>query len=468
MNETVENIIVRNLVTNEEYARKVLPFLNEKYFSSTSGKVLLDEVLRFVEHYKTIPTIEALSVHIQSRQDLGEQQYGELIDTLEEISKAPPDNNELKWLIDTTENWCKDSAIHGAIREAVHILDGKDKQKNKLIIPQLLSDALSVSFDTSVGHDYFRDADKRFDFYQLTENKLPFDIELLNEITKGGLKEKTLTVVMATTGGGKSITLCHLAAAYVAQGKNVIYITLEMSEEEISRRIDANLMNIDSNEIDKIDRKQYLSNIVKMYKKFHGGLVVKEFPGGGVSHAGHFRFLIKELELKKKFKPDVILIDYLSIAGSSRYKSGAINQSYYIKAVAEECRGLGQEFKVPVISAAQYNRSGMGSSDAELTDVAESIGITHTADLVLGLIRTEELDNLNQIMFKQLKNRYNDINHFRRFVLGVDLAKSKLYNLNKSAQDDIMVEDSKPVMDNKFGPEPTKKKKPKDFSGFKV
>lgn len=469
MSETVEEIIIRNLVRNEPFTRKVLPFLKEDYFTSPGGKVLFGEVLRFVEHYKVLPTIEALGVHIQARTDLEEHQYGDVVDTLEKVSNTEEEKNELKWLVDTTEEWVKDTAINAAIRESVHILDGKDKQKNKLIIPSLLADALAISFDTSVGHDYFKDADKRYDSYKVTENKLAFDIDLLNEITKGGLKSKTLTMFMAATGGGKSITMCHLASSYVAQGKNVLYLSLEMSEEEISRRIDANLMNVDSDEVDKLTKKQYLVNIVDMFKKFHGKLIVKEFPGGGVTNAGHFRFLIKELELKKKFKPDVILIDYLSLAGSSRYKNGAVNQSYYIKAVAEEIRGLGQEFGIPIISAAQYNREGMSSSDAELTDIAESIGITHTADLVIGLTRTEELDNMNQIMFKQLKNRYNDINHYRRFVLGVDLAKSKLYGLSKSAQDNILVEDTPPLMDNKFGPEKKgPKKKTKDFKGFKV
>jgi replicative DNA helicase len=454
----IENTILRNLISNDEYVRKVLPFIQKDYFKSQEDQILFKEIDNFVSKYKKIPTYEALQVEIDQNRSLTEDQYTELRTRLHEFSQDKPDS-DIDWLMDKTEEWCQERACMNAVMKSLAIIEGDDKKHDKHHIPELMRTALGVNFDTDIGHDYFRDAQARYEYYNNPESRIPFDIELLNKITKGGVKRKSLNVFVAGTGVGKSLSLCHLAAMYIAQGRNVLYITLEMPEEEVANRVDANLFNTPIDNVPKIQKKNYLTNIKRLYKKFAGRLVIKEYPTSS-AHAGHFRFLLKELEIKKNFKPDVLIVDYLGICASARYKTGGINHSLYLKSVAEELRGLGQEFKIPVWTAAQYNREGMGDGDADLDDIAESIGITHTADLVIGIHSNEELDNLNQYLFKQLKNRHGNINHFRRILIGVEKDKSKLYNLSESAQETI-VEENLQVEDNN-------RRRERNFDGFKV
>jgi replicative DNA helicase len=463
----LETTILKNLIFNEDYARKILPFIKSEYFTDNTEKILFQEVEEYINHYKNLPTYESLVINFTESKTLTEQQVQDSIGMLREINSEKDERSDIAWLIDNTEKFCQDKAIYNAIMKSVKILDNKSDKDSKGSIPQLLSDALGVSFDSSVGHDYVEDADNRFDFYHRHETKIPFDLDIFNKITKGGLPTKTLNIALAGTGVGKSLFMCHVAGSCLSQGLNVLYITMEMAEERIAERIDANLLNIDISDLHAISKQDYDRKFSAMRVKTQGKLIIKEYPTAAAS-ALHFRALLNELQLKKSFKPDIIFIDYLNICASARIKPGSNVNSYsYIKAIAEELRGLAVEFAVPIVSATQTTRSGFTSSDPGLEDTSESFGLPATADFMFALISTEELEQLNQIMVKQLKNRYNDPNTFKRFVVGIDRAKMKLYDVEQSAQDDIVDAgqvDDKPL--NTFGErERTSKNK---FGGFKV
>jgi replicative DNA helicase len=465
----LETTILKNLIFNEDYARKILPFIKSEYFTDNTEKILFQEVEEYINHYKNLPTYESLVINFTESKTLTEQQVQDSIGMLREINSEKDERSDIAWLIDNTEKFCQDKAIYNAIMKSVKILDNKSDKDSKGSIPQLLSDALGVSFDSSVGHDYVEDADNRFDFYHRHETKIPFDLDLFNKITKGGLPTKTLNIALAGTGVGKSLFMCHVAGSCLSQGLNVLYITMEMAEERIAERIDANLLNIDISDLHAISKQDYDRKFSAMRVKTQGKLIIKEYPTAAAS-ALHFRALLNELQLKKSFKPDIIFIDYLNICASARIKPGSNVNSYsYIKAIAEELRGLAVEFAVPIVSATQTTRSGFTSSDPGLEDTSESFGLPATADFMFALISTEELEQLNQIMIKQLKNRYNDPNTFKRFVVGIDRAKMKLYDVEQSAQDDIVDAgqvDDKPL--NSFGDRERLSGMKNKFGGFKV
>jgi replicative DNA helicase len=456
------------LIFNEDYARKILPFIKSEYFSDNTEKILFQEVEEYINHYKNLPTYESLVINFTESKKLTEQQVRDSVEMLREINSEKDDRTDIKWLTDNTEKFCQDKAIYNAIMKSVNILDDKENRDSKGSIPQLLSDALGVSFDSSVGHDYVDDANSRYDFYHKHEVKIPFDLDIFNKITKGGLPQKTLNIALAGTGVGKSLFMCHVAGSCLSQGQNVLYITMEMAEERIAERIDANLLNIDISDLHAISKQDYERKFSALKVKTQGKLIIKEYPTAAAS-ALHFRALLNELQLKKSFKPDIIFIDYLNICASARIKAGSNVNSYsYIKAIAEELRGLAVEFSVPIVSATQTTRSGFTSSDPGLEDTSESFGLPATADFMFALISTEELEQLNQLMVKQLKNRYNDPNTFKRFVVGIDRAKMKLYDVEQSAQEDIVDAgqvDDKPL--NTFG-ERERTSKFKNFGGFKV
>ena len=463
----LETTILKNLIFNEDYARKILPFIKSEYFTDNTEKILFEEVEEYINHYKHLPTYESLVINFAESKKLTEQQVQDSVEMLREINAERNEPSDVEWLIDNTEKFCQDKAIYNAIMKSVKILDNKSDKDSKGSIPQLLSDALGVSFDSSVGHDYVEDADNRFDFYHRHETKIPFDLDIFNKITKGGLPTKTLNIALAGTGVGKSLFMCHVAGSCLSQGQNVLYITMEMAEERIAERIDANLLNIDISDLHAISKQDYDRKFSAMKVKTQGKLIIKEYPTAAAS-ALHFRALLNELQLKKSFKPDIIFIDYLNICASARIKPGSNVNSYsYIKAIAEELRGLAVEFAVPIVSATQTTRSGFTSSDPGLEDTSESFGLPATADFMFALISTEELEQLNQLMVKQLKNRYNDPNTFKRFVIGIDRGKMKLYDVEQSAQEDLVDAgqvDDKPL--NTFGErERTSKNK---FGGFKV
>jgi replicative DNA helicase len=463
----LETTILKNLIFNEDYARKILPFIKSEYFTDNTEKILFEEVEEYINHYKHLPTYESLVINFTESKKLTEQQVQDSVEMLREINAERNEPSDVEWLIDNTEKFCQDKAIYNAIMKSVKILDNKSDKDSKGSIPQLLSDALGVSFDSSVGHDYVEDADNRFDFYHRHETKIPFDLDIFNKITKGGLPTKTLNIALAGTGVGKSLFMCHVAGSCLSQGQNVLYITMEMAEERIAERIDANLLNIDISDLHAISKQDYDRKFSAMKVKTQGKLIIKEYPTAAAS-ALHFRALLNELQLKKSFKPDIIFIDYLNICASARIKPGSNVNSYsYIKAIAEELRGLAVEFAVPIVSATQTTRSGFTSSDPGLEDTSESFGLPATADFMFALISTEELEQLNQLMVKQLKNRYNDPNTFKRFVIGIDRGKMKLYDVEQSAQEDLVDAgqvDDKPL--NTFGErERTSKNK---FGGFKV
>jgi len=463
----LETTILKNLIFNEDYARKILPFIKSEYFTDNTEKILFEEINEYINHYKNLPTYESLVINFTESKKLTEQQVQDSIGMLREINAEKEERSDNAWLIDNTEKFCQDKAIYNAIMKSVKILDNNSDRDSKGAIPQLLSDALGVSFDSSVGHDYIADSDNRFDFYHRHETKIPFDLDIFNKITKGGLPQKTLNIALAGTGVGKSLFMCHVAGSCLSQGQNVLYITMEMAEERIAERIDANLLNIDISDLHAISKQDYDRKFSAMRVKTQGKLIIKEYPTAAAS-ALHFRALLNELQLKKSFKPDIIFIDYLNICASARIKPGSNVNSYsYIKAIAEELRGLAVEFSVPIVSATQTTRSGFTSSDPGLEDTSESFGLPATADFMFALISTEELEQLNQLMVKQLKNRYNDPNTFKRFVVGIDRAKMKLYDVEQSAQDDIVDAgqvDDKPL--NTFGErERVGKNK---FGGFKV
>jgi len=465
----LETTILKNLIFNEDYARKILPFIKSEYFTDNTEKILFEKVNEYINHYKNLPTYESLVINFTESKKLTEQQVRDSVEMLREINAEKEEKSDNAWLIDNTEKFCQDKAIYNAIMKSVQILDNKSENDSKGSIPKLLSDALGVSFDSSVGHDYVEDADNRFDFYHKHETKIPFDLDIFNKITKGGLPQKTLNIALAGTGVGKSLFMCHVAGSCLSQGLNVLYITMEMAEERIAERIDANLLNIDIADLNSISKQDYDRKFSALKVKTQGKLIIKEYPTAAAS-ALHFRSLLNELQLKKSFKPDIIFIDYLNICASARIKAGANVNSYsYIKAIAEELRGLAVEFSVPIVSATQTTRSGFTSSDPGLEDTSESFGLPATADFMFALISTEELQQLNQIMVKQLKNRYNDPNTFKRFMVGIDRSKMKLYDVEQSAQEDLVDAgqvDDKPL--NSFGDRERLSGMKNKFGGFKV
>ena len=455
--DKVEFLILRNLIHNEEYVRKVIPFIKADYFEDYNQKIVFEEIIKFVGEYNQPVTKEVLCIETEKRQDINDSSFQEITQL---ISSLEDEHSEFNWLVDTTETWCRDRAIYLALMESIQLADGKDETKGRDAIPTILSDALAVSFDTHVGHDYLIDYEERFESYHRKEDKIEFDLEFFNKITKGGLPNKTLNIALAGTGVGKSLFMCHVASSALLQGKNVLYITLEMAEEKIAERIDANLLNVPIQDIIDLPKPMFNTKVTNLAKKTQGTLIIKEYPTAA-AHSGHFKALLQELALKKSFRPDIIFIDYLNICASSRYRGNSTVNSYsYIKAIAEELRGLAVEANLPIVSATQTTRSGFGSSDVELTDTSESFGLPATADLMFALISTEDLEGLNQIMVKQLKNRYNDPTIHKRFVVGIDRAKMRLYDCEQSAQEDIV--------DSGQEEEYTFKDKPKkSFSDFK-
>jgi len=455
--ERVEFLVLKNLLHNEEFLRKVIPFIKPEYFQDTNQKVVFEEISDFVNQYNETPTQEVLSIEIEKRTDVTEQSFKELVQL---VSCLEPEPQEFEWLCDTTEKWCKERAIYLALMESIQIADGQDDKKVPDAIPSILSDALSVSFDNHVGHDYLNDYQERYELYHKRENRIEFDLDFFNKITKGGLPNKTLNIALAGTGVGKSLFMCHMASATLLQNKNVLYITMEMAEEKIAERIDANLLNVNIQDIVELPHHTFETKVNNLSQKTQGTLIIKEYPTAS-AHSGHFKSLLNELALKKSFRPDIIFIDYLNICASSRYRAGSNVNSYtVIKSIAEELRGLACEANVPIVSATQTTRSGYGSSDVELTDTSESFGLPATADLMFALISTEELEQLGQILVKQLKNRYNDLSIYKRFVVGIDRAKMRLFDCEQTAQDDLL--------DSKQEEEYTYEEKPKkSFDGFK-
>ena len=456
--DSIEITILKNLIHNDEYSRKVLPFINKEYFEEFHEKIIFEEICTFIVKYNTLPTKETLTIESEKRTDITEDVFSKIRDCIGLLEDSP---NDLQWLLDTTEKWCKDRAIYLALVESIAIADGNNENKNQDAIPSILSDALAVSFDNQVGHDYLEDYEERYESYHRKEDKISFDLDFFNKITKGGLPNKTLNIALAGTGVGKSLFMCHVASSVLLQGKNVLYITLEMAEEKIAERIDANLLNIPIQDIINLPQQIFEKKVANLAKKTQGTLIIKEYPTAS-AHSGHFKSLLSELALKKSFKPDIIFIDYLNICASSRYKAnGNVNSYSYIKAIAEELRGLAVEANLPIVSATQTTRSGYGNSDVDLTDTSESFGLPATADLMFALISTEELEGLNQIMVKQLKNRYNDPTIFKRFVIGIDRAKMRLYDCEQKAQEDIL-DSGQDEEYNKF-----KQKPKKSFAEFK-
>ena len=463
MTQTIERTTLGQLLTNEEYARKVMPHMKMDYFSDRTERTVFEEIQKFVERYNALPTKDTLEIEIDTRRDLNEDDIKRVLTAVRELSVDTEVNAD--WLVETTEKFCKDKAVYNAIVEGISIIDGKDKNRGADAIPSILTDALAVGFDNRVGHDYLLDSEERFEYYHTVEEKIPFDLEFFNKITKGGLPPKTLNIALAGTGVGKSLFMCHVAANCMSQGKNVLYITLEMAEERIAERIDANLMNVSMEDLHDLPKQMFESKIDKIKNKTTGQLIVKEYPTAS-AHTNHFRGLIKELAIKKSFKPDIIFIDYLNICTSSRIR-GVTNVNSYtmVKSIAEELRGLAVETNVPIMSATQTTRSGHSNSDVGLEDTSESFGLPATADLMFALISNEELDALNQIAVKQLKNRYNDPTVNKRFVIGIDRARMRLFDVKLSEQqelqdanqsDDLPDAFSEPVFDNT------------DFGGFKV
>ena len=442
----LQTTILRNLLHNEEYTRRVVPFLKKEYFEG-SHKAVFESIVQFVSKYNKLPTSEALGIEISNSENLSEEDVGEASSILSDVSEKKEVDEQ--WLEDQTEKWCQDRAIYLAIMESINIIDGRHKQLTKNALPDLLKDALAVSFDTSVGHDYINDADERYEFYHRQEEKIPFDLDYMNRITKGGLPRKSLNICIASTGVGKSMFMCHHAASILTQGKNVLYITLEMAEERIAERIDANLMNVPLDQLENLSYNQYSDKIGNIVKRNIGKLIIKEYPTGA-AHAGHFRALLEELKLKSDFVPDIIFIDYLNICSSSRMRGlgGSINTYSLVKSIAEEIRGLAIENDLPIVTATQSNRDGFGNSDMDLNNTSESFGVPATADLMFALISNEELQKLGQVMVKQLKNRYSDPTQNKRFVLGVDKSKMRFYDVEDSAQTLIDSGNDAPVFDS--------------------
>ena len=467
-----ELVILRHLLNDEDFARRTLPYLKSEYFHDRLDKTVYEEIDKFINKYNSLPSKEALTLEMDSRNDLSDEEFSSASSL---ISQLDAEDVDRQWLTDTTEKWCQEKAIYNAIMNSIQILDGNDKKNDKGAIPTLLSDALGVSFDPNIGHDFIENADDRYDYYHRVEERIPFDLDYMNRITKGGLPKKSLNIILAGTGVGKSLAMCHMASANLIEGKNVLYITMEMAEEKIAQRIDANILNVTLDDLEKLSKDMYDKKIERVKGKTSGKLIVKEYPTASAG-SGHFRHLLNELRLKRTFVPDVIYVDYLNICTSSRIKSGAQVNSYtLVKAIAEELRGLAVEFNVPLVSATQTTRSGYTNSDVGLEDTSESFGLPATADFMVALISSEELEDLGQIMVKQLKNRYGDPNTYKRFVVGVDRSKMRLFDVEQTAQEDVV--DDGPIFDKSdFGSRAkeedqmkwaTKKMGRKDFSGLK-
>ena len=469
MMNRIEQTILKNLIYNEEYTRKVIPFIRDNYFSDQTERVIFKEVFDFTNKYKNLPTHEALVINLTESKNLSEQQLQSAVELLNNIHQNKDERVEMKWLTEQTEKFCQDKAIYNAIMESVGILDDKDTKKTKGEIPKLLADALGISFDSHVGHDYIQDADERFDFYHRVESRVKFDLDIFNKITKGGLPLKTLNIALAGTGVGKSLFMCHVAAGCLSQGHNVLYITMEMAEERIAERIDANLLNVSLDELQTMGKSDYQRKFEVIKNKTQGKLIIKEYPTASAS-ALHFRALLNELALKKSFKPDIIFIDYLNICASSRIKQGGSVNSYtYIKSIAEELRGLAVENNLPIVSATQTTRSGYSNSDPGLEDTSESFGLPATADFMFALVTNEELENLNQILVKQLKNRYNDPSLYKRFVVGIDRSKMRLYDVEESAQRDLADSGQDAIPDRPLNTYGNRERNTNDkFGGLKV
>ena len=453
--------ILNQLINNEDFCRRVIPYIKKDYFEGTH-KIVFDMITKFVAKHNKLPTSQVLALELEKQSAHPDTltQASTLINEIAQKSDVDTD-----YLINESEKWCRDRAVYNAIMESIQIIDGKDKDRTEGAIPEILSEALGVSYDQDIGHDYIDNSDDRFSFYNKKENRIPFDLDYFNKITKGGLPNKTLNIALAGTGVGKSLFMCHCAASVLEQGKNVLYITMEMAEERIAERIDANLMDLPIQQLESLPKDVFNEKIGKIAKGTIGKLIVKEYPTGA-AHTGHFRALLNELKMKKNFCPDIIYIDYLNICASSRMRGlgGSINSYSYIKAIAEELRGLAVEFDVPIVSATQTTRSGFSNTDLGLEDTSESFGLPATADLMFALISTEELDELGQMMVKQLKNRYNDPTKYKRFVIGIDRSRMKLYDVEESAQSDIMTDmiPDKPI--NKFGESENKD----TFADFKI
>ena len=462
--ERIEKTTLKNLLYNEDYTRKVLPFLKPEYFEDRSERIVFSEIQKFIDQYNKRPTKETLQIDIGKRKDLNEEEYKRIVELISTLNKEEID---LDWLVNTTEKFCKDRAVHNAVMDGIHILDGKDKKHTPEAIPEILRDALSVSFDRNVGHDYLSDIERRFDFYHKKENRIPFDLDYFNKVTKGGLPTKTLNVALAGTGVGKTLFMCHQAASALAQNKNVLYITMEMAEERIAERIDANLLNISMEDLHMLNRKLFNDKITSLQSKTTGTLIIKEYPTASAG-VNHYRALVNELALKRTFKPDLIFVDYINICASSIFKPGSNVNSYtYVKAIAEEMRGLAVELDVPIVTATQTTRSGFVSSDIGLEDTSESFGLPATADFMFALISSEELERAGQMLVKQLKNRYNDPTVNRKFIIGVDRARMKLFDIEQQAQNLIQPEQEKYVEHNLEKTEESPEEKYKKFQNFK-
>jgi len=462
--KSIEKIILRNLIHNEDFSRLVIPFLKAEYFVEKTDEILYTKISEFIDKYNKLPTIEALEISCQNDKKITEDQFSEIEQALPTLNK---EEVHFEWLVKETENFCKDRAVHNAILKSIGIIDGREKGVAQDAIPSILQEALGVCFDSSVGHDYLEDSDARYEFYTRKENKLEFDIDMLNKITRGGLTNKTLNVFLAATGVGKSLFMCHMAAAWLRDGKNVLYVTLEMAEERIAERIDANLLDISIEQLETIPKSTFDNRVKKITDKTQGKLIIKEYPTSS-AHVNHFRTLLNELQLKRSFRPDVIFIDYLNICASSRYKPSAGFNSYtIIKAIAEEIRGLAVEFNLPIITATQTNRGGYGNTDVELTDTSESMGLPMSVDLMLALISSEELEQMNQVMIKQLKNRYSDPGKYKRFVVGVDRSKMRVYNLEEGAQANLS-DAGHPKIEQKFNVGNVSKFSSDRFASIKV
>ena len=458
--EKIELTILRNFIHDEDYCRKVIPFVKPEYFQLRQERIVFEEIAKFTSKFNNLATKEILSIEIENRDDINDKEASEC---LQIVSALHDDDVDSEWIVDTTERWCRDRAIYLALMESISIADGKDEKKNRDAIPAILSDALAVSFDQSVGHDYFLDYESRYEYYHKKEEKIEFDLDYFNKITKGGLPNKTLNIALAGTGVGKSLFMCHVASSVLLQGRNVLYITMEMAEEKIAERIDANLLNVPIQDLTDLPKSMFENKVTNLAKKTQGTLIIKEYPTAS-AHSGHFKALLNELALKKSFRPDIIFIDYLNICASERYRGNSSVNSYsYIKAIAEELRGLAVEANVPVVSATQTTRTGYSSSDVDITDTSESFGLPATADLMFALISTEELEQQGSILVKQLKNRYNDISINKRFLVGIDRAKMRLFDCEQSAQDDLLDSGQEVQYDNEESPFKTKTQKYSDF-----
>ena len=459
LSDRIETTIISNLFFNEDFTRKALPFIQPEYFNNADERILFTEIFKFVDTYKNLPTKDTILIELNNRKDLNEDQLKNLRQL---VSNASNEEVDLQWLLDTTEKWCKDRAVHNAVLSGIKILDNKDQKRTPEAIPSILSDALAVSFDNHIGHDYIEDAQNRFEWYHTKEKRYKFDLDYFNRITKGGVPSKTLNIALAGTGVGKSLFMCHVASSFLTQGLNVLYITLEMAEERIAERIDANLFDVTIDDLHDMPKQLYDNKVSKLQAKTGGKLIIKEYPTAS-AHSGHFRALLNELALKKSFKPDVVFVDYLNICASARFKGGNISSYFYIKAIAEELRGLAVEFNMPIFSATQTTRTGYVSTDIGLEDTSESFGLPATADFMFALMSNEELEALGQMKVKQLKNRYNDPAMNRAFIIGVDRSKMRLYDVENNAQN--IVDANQTKQEENY---PTPEQAYDKFSDFKI